>query len=87
MRKRPVPLYLSFLFSLFSLFFLFSFTSCEELQDLTNPDDTGAIPKPAPEISLLAGNGQIEVVWTKIETATSYELGCPGFDIFLHPCS
>lgn len=74
MRKRPVPLYLSFLFSLFSLFFLFSFTSCEELQDLTNPDDTGAIPKPAPEISLLAGNGQIEVVWTKIETATSYQL-------------
>jgi hypothetical protein len=65
MRKVPVLLYLVFLCFL---------NSCEALGDLTNPDDTGAIPKPAPEISLLAGNGQIEVVWTKIETATSYEL-------------
>jgi hypothetical protein len=65
MRKLPILLYLVLLLFL---------NSCEGLEDLTNPDDTGAIPKPAPEISLLAGNGQIEVVWTKIETATSYEL-------------
>jgi hypothetical protein len=57
-----------------ALLFLFLLNACEDLQDLTNPDDTGAIPKPAPEVSLLAGDGQIEVVWTKIETAASYEL-------------
>lgn len=59
---------------LITLVFLFLLNACGDMQDLINPDDTGAIPKPPPEISLLAGDGQIEVVWTKIETATSYEL-------------
>jgi hypothetical protein len=67
--KRPSGLILLILLLLFAL------NGCEELSDMTSPDDTGAIPKPPPdEVSLLAGNGQIEVVWTKIDTATGYEL-------------
>jgi hypothetical protein len=49
-------------------------TGCEDLSELTTTDDTGAIPRPAPEISLLAGDRRIEVVWTKVETAQSYRL-------------
>jgi hypothetical protein len=43
--------------------------------DLLNNDDTGAIPRPAPdEVSVIAGNGQLEIRWTKAATATGYEL-------------
>jgi hypothetical protein len=54
---------------------LLAFAGCDDISGMTNPDDTGAIPKPPPsDVSLLAGDGQIETVWTKIETATGYEL-------------
>jgi hypothetical protein len=44
---------------------------------MTSPDDTGAIPKPAPDITVIAGNTQLEVRWTKAVTATAYEV-CYG---------
>ncbi|WP_010253527.1 5'-nucleotidase C-terminal domain-containing protein [Treponema primitia] len=49
------------------------FTGCEN--DLMNNDDTGAIPRPAPdEVSVIVGNGQLEIRWTKVATAIGYEL-------------
>jgi hypothetical protein len=49
-------------------------TGCEDINNLTDPDDTGAIPKPAPEISVIAGNAQVELRWTKAVTATGYQV-------------
>jgi hypothetical protein len=48
-------------------------TGCENVNNLTNPDDTGAIPKPAPDITVIAGDARLEIRWTKAVTATGYE--------------
>jgi hypothetical protein len=59
---------------LLGVFLLFVLNSCEDVTGPAGSDDTGAIPVPPPELSLLAGDGRIEVVWTKVVTATGYEL-------------
>jgi hypothetical protein len=41
---------------------------------MMDPDDTGTIPKPPPEISVIAGNTQLELRWTKAVTAEGYEV-------------
>ncbi|MDR2634226.1 MAG: 5'-nucleotidase C-terminal domain-containing protein [Treponema sp.] len=49
------------------------FSGCPAIEEMTDPDDTGAIPKPAPEISVIAGDSRLELRWTKAVTATGYE--------------
>jgi hypothetical protein len=51
----------------------FVLTGCENVNNLANPDDTGAIPRPAPDITVIAGNARLEIRWTKAVTATGYE--------------
>jgi hypothetical protein len=65
-RKTPAPLWI--------VWFLACALSGCDLVDMTDPDDTGAIPKPAPEISVIAGNTQLELRWTKAVTAEGYEV-------------
>ncbi|WP_026043442.1 fibronectin type III domain-containing protein [Treponema primitia] len=58
---------------LISFVLLLCLAGCEN--DLMNDDDTGAIPRPAPdELTLIPGDSKIEVRWTKVATATGYEL-------------
>jgi hypothetical protein len=57
----------------FLVVLLFCLAGCGN--DLLNNDDTGAIPRPAPdEVILIPGDRKIEVRWTKVATATGYEL-------------
>ena len=65
-RKTRTPLWIA-------LFLALALSNCD-ISDMTNPDDTGAIPKPPPEISVIAGDAQLELRWTKAVTATGYEV-------------